>query len=1539
MDDSEGPQAPEWLSAGMAVEVLGEEEGYAGSFSCGMVVEVTGDKVTVEYDEFLTEDETSKLKEVFDTANVFRLRPALPKEQAAVQSFKQLKPGHTVEFFEEDCWWVAIVKEVEPRGSKMKIMLTERNKELVFVMLPETIRRGHVWVPSELRWYRRRVTVNYLRTCGVSGNAAQRAVEDMMAAPMLFIDGGVVPAEAGVQPSTRARRGSALPLTTDVGEDGGEEAGGDGDGGDWAIGAGGRSKRENKSRVVYINGQPVLKENMYDLENGEPSVFAHELGGKGGKARAFGPGVSLTPPARTSGKGPDYLYQGARRAPGQAWSAVQDRKEKAERSAIEGGGGGQGPARNEHNESVRRDRDRSEAHRSIYLKAHVERIRPFISAAVHKSIMDKAATAAKVVSDVLPPEPVMEQPKQILAQMREYQLVGLQWLVRCFDHGINAILADEMGLGKTLQSIAFLAHLKYVRGVEGPHLVVVPLSVLPNWVAEFRKFCPEMRVVRLHVNDEGERKRLRKDVLSNPGSFDVAITTYDMVHSQHFGDAIRNLVVWRYLILDEGHKVKNEETLVSQTMRRIARQHVLMLTGTPVQNNLRELYALLNFMYPDVFFDPTPFDSAFNLTKNSIDDNRLAQAHYLLRPFMLRRIKDEVECKLPPRMETRINCPLSEMQTFWYRRLLLKESSLLAELEGVAVNPRRRGRKPKGFVEEGEGMPAIPSAEGDEATPAPEDDEEEEDAAAVVPAEGGSNKSYQRFMNLLMQLRKCCNHPFMFPDSEPDYDGHSTGEEIVEGSGKMQVLDRLLIKLQERGHRVVLFSQFNIMLDVIEDYLIMRGYKYRRLDGSTNRIQRMIDIEMFNKKGSELFIYILCTRAGGLGVNLQTADTCILYDSDWNPQWDLQAMARVHRIGQTKPVHVYRLCSEGTVEDRIQRRAEQKLYLDQMVNRGSTAAAEEMEALDKKELMAMLKFGADRIFKNDKGRMMSEEELDSLLDRSQMMADDEIKQEAKAKAKAEVARIAAGGAAEPAGADEPAAEASAEPAAGEGAGAGSSGGAEAEAGEQASAVAEVKLEESKPSGSGAGGSGGDEVGTSAAAPAAAAAAAAASQALQVGKCNALEFDAKEQPLSTFMLDGIDYKKLRELQSKGIRDIARDWVSTKRERKQTTTMIEVAGVGQGGISVAHRAARKGKAPVSARQIAGRDYGHMDFCQVCWDGGNLLCCDYCPASMHPQCIDMTMADAAAVKKWACPQHSCATCGRNTAAAGGLLFRCEACPNAFCEDCLPEEHEMVGECDHFKALGQVHPKQACFILCSVDCKKQRIAIQPQLDKLITECIEKGHQKVWMLEDAIKAERDAVEAAAIEAAEMEALRAAREAGAAPDDEALARRLADEEAIAAGRRVRKPTDRSMEQVVVVVVVVVVVTVARALQLLECPNVAAFQHSQQLSNKKKSKAKKQRLQAKGVFVGGMDDDDSDGDYDSDDGQGGGLAAAAAAAAHHAPAALHAPAAPLRTPAAAAAAAAAVAAYAASTFVPGAAAGIKRPASGELQGWGEPKRPA
>ncbi|KAL6759340.1 P-loop containing nucleoside triphosphate hydrolase protein [Haematococcus lacustris] len=891
-------------------------------------------------------------------------------------------------------------------------------------------------------------------------------------------------------------------------------------------------------------------------------------------------------------------------------------------------------ARMAHNKAMRNEAHERDAIRALFLKTHLDKLKMFVTEEVVETIEKESAAAP---TDYAIPEPVQEQPSSIRGEMREYQVAGLQWLVRQYDHGINAILADEMGLGKTLQTIAFLAYLTFDRHVTGPHLVVVPLSVLPNWMAEFKRFAPDLRVVRIHVNDEGERQRLRREVLSDPSSFDVAVTTYDMVNSVHFGETLKHAIVWRYVVLDEGHRVKNEDALISQGMRQVQKQHVLMLTGTPVQNNLHELFALLNFMFPDVFTSSEAFDKAFNLTQNVVDTGTLEAAHYLLRPFMLRRVKDEVECKLPPKVETRINCPLSEFQTFWYRRLLLRDCEMLKQVESEAAARGMPGANP------GAGGSNGGAAQGDEDTAPVQKkgrwaNKQNEDGVPFTSAGPGSVSHWNKMMNLLMQLRKVCNHPYLFNiDAEPNFDGVTTGEDIVEASGKMQVLDRMLQKLKQKGHRVVLFSQFSRMLDILEDYIHLRGWKYKRLDGSTNRIQRMIDIQQFNKPNSDVFMYILCTRAGGLGVNLQTADTCILFDSDWNPQQDLQAMARVHRIGQTKPVHVYRLVSEGTVEERIQRRAEGKLYLDQMVNRGSTQGAEEMEKMNKHEVLSMLKYGADRIFKNDAGRSPTDSELDSIIDRSNMMATTAT---GDVKLEDPVAQAAAAAAVKP------------------------------DPTSQDAAAGAVKSE---------------------------------ADMFTTGKHSANDFNVDAPTISTFEFAGIDYKEIKmQAQNSSLKDLARMFWEERKDR-----LLKVEGDTDKQQQQHQGSSRPALPPPKEgygrrrRQTAGEDYLHCDFCQRCWDGGNLLCCDFCPVAVHPHCLGLAEDEVKAIRKWGCPHHSCATCGRNTAASGGLLFRCEVCDNAFCEDHVPEGYEIMGECEHMQALGQIHPKQACFILCSANCQ----------------------------------------------------------------------------------------------------------------------------------------------------------------------------------------------------------------------------------------------
>ena len=544
-----------------------------------------------------------------------------------------------------------------------------------------------------------------------------------------------------------------------------------------------------------------------------------------------------------------------------------------------------------------------------------------------------------------------EQPSWLCGDvtLREYQMEGIDWLVKMHHLGMSSILADEMGLGKTIQTICFLTHLKLDLKLKGPSLIIVPLSVLDNWMAEFKRFSPTMRCVKLHNSDAAEREYMRKELIKDIDSYDIIITTYEMAKSKNLRHALASQTIWQYVVLDEGHKIKNELSDISIQAAKIRSRGRIILTGTPLQNNLHELWALLRYLCPDVFAEEGSaeiFDKAFDLTHNLVDDDTLDKAHYLLRLFQLRRTKAEVELTMPDKKELKVLTSFSDAQNFWAKQLLLRDSKLLMQVENEMV---------------GTGL----------------DHEDDGNSERAVDA-------WKKLNSLLMQLRKICNHPWLMPGAEDDFDG-STTEEIVEASGKMKLLDRMLKKLFEGGHRVVLFSQFTSMLDILEDYLNMRGYEYVRLDGQTNRYRRRINIDRFNAHNSKLFIFLMSTRAGGLGINAQTADTVVLFDSDWNPQVDLQAMGRVHRIGQKKKVHIYRLVSRGSVEERIIARAEKKLYLDKMVNRDSTRQAMEMEKLGIKEVMKLLRFGANAVFNaaanGASSKELSDQDIVRMIDR------------------------------------------------------------------------------------------------------------------------------------------------------------------------------------------------------------------------------------------------------------------------------------------------------------------------------------------------------------------------------------------------------------------------------------------------------------------------------------------------------------------------------------------------------------------------------
>ncbi|XP_006727406.1 probable global transcription activator SNF2L1 isoform X3 [Leptonychotes weddellii] len=515
--------------------------------------------------------------------------------------------------------------------------------------------------------------------------------------------------------------------------------------------------------------------------------------------------------------------------------------------------------------------------------------------------------------------------------LRDYQIRGLNWLISLYENGVNGILADEMGLGKTLQTIALLGYLKHYRNIPGPHMVLVPKSTLYNWMNEFKRWVPSLRVI-CFVGDKDARAAFIRDEMM-PGEWDVCVTSYEMVIKEK---SVFKKFHWRYLVIDEAHRIKNEKSKLSEIVREFKSTNRLLLTGTPLQNNLHELWALLNFLLPDVFNSADDFDSWFD-TKNCLGDQKLVERlHAVLKPFLLRRIKTDVEKSLPPKKEIKIYLGLSKMQREWYTKILMKDID-------------------------------------------------------VLNSAGKMDK--MRLLNILMQLRKCCNHPYLFDGAEPG-PPYTTDEHIVSNSGKMVVLDKLLAKLKEQGSRVLIFSQMTRLLDILEDYCMWRGYEYCRLDGQTpheEREDKFLEVELlgqreaieaFNVPNSSKFIFMLSTRAGGLGINLASADVVILYDSDWNPQVDLQAMDRAHRIGQKKPVRVFRLITDNTVEERIVERAEIKLRLDSIVIQQGRLIDQQSNKLAKEEMLQMIRHGATHVFASKESEL-TDEDITTLLERGE----------------------------------------------------------------------------------------------------------------------------------------------------------------------------------------------------------------------------------------------------------------------------------------------------------------------------------------------------------------------------------------------------------------------------------------------------------------------------------------------------------------------------------------------------------------------------
>ncbi|KAK0553393.1 chromatin remodeling complex Adenosinetriphosphatase [Tilletia horrida] len=504
--------------------------------------------------------------------------------------------------------------------------------------------------------------------------------------------------------------------------------------------------------------------------------------------------------------------------------------------------------------------------------------------------------------------------------MRDYQVQGLNWMISLYHNGINGILADEMGLGKTLQTLSFLGYLRDYCDTPGFHLVVVPKSTLDNWRREFDKWVPGFRVIVLQGAKEERTAVIQEKLL--PQQFDVLVTTYEMCLRE--ASALKKLS-WEYIVIDEAHRIKNVDSMLSQIVRQFNSRSRLLITGTPLQNNLMELWSLLNFLLPDVFSNSEDFESWFKGKGEENQDTVIQQLHKVLRPFLLRRVKADVEKSLLPKKEINIFVGLTEMQRKWYKSILEKDIDAVNGMVGAS----------------------------------------------------GKKEGKTRLLNIVMQLRKCCNHPYLFDGAEPG-PPFTTDEHLVYNSGKLVILDKLLKSMFEKGSRVLIFSQMSRVLDILEDYCIFRGYKYCRIDGSSAHEDRIAAIDEYNKPGSEKFVFLLTTRAGGLGINLTTADIVVLFDSDWNPQADLQAMDRAHRIGQTKQVYVFRFVTDSSVEERILERAAQKLRLDQIVIQQGRAQQAAKGQQSKDDLVDMIQHGAEKII-NNKETMMIDKDIDEII--------------------------------------------------------------------------------------------------------------------------------------------------------------------------------------------------------------------------------------------------------------------------------------------------------------------------------------------------------------------------------------------------------------------------------------------------------------------------------------------------------------------------------------------------------------------------------
>ena len=521
-----------------------------------------------------------------------------------------------------------------------------------------------------------------------------------------------------------------------------------------------------------------------------------------------------------------------------------------------------------------------------------------------------------------------KQPDNLVGgELMNYQIEGLNWMYYQWYSQKNGILADEMGLGKTIQVIGFMATLVQEHNCF-PFLVVVPNSTCANWRREIKQWAPSLRVVTFFGSSQARDMAYKYEMYPN-GTKElrchIVVTSYEAAADDSCRRTFRG-VNWAGLIVDEGQRLKNDKSILYNSLTAIKVPFRLLLTGTPMQNNTRELFNLLQFL--DNTISAEELEEKYGETTSE----NIGELHDKIRPFILRRTKKQVLTFLPPLAQIIIPLSMSTLQKSLYKSILAKSPELLMALF----------------------------------------------SSKTLQKQERANLS-----NILMQLRKCLCHPFVYSreiEERTDIEAVSH-RNLVEASAKLQFLELMLPKLKERGHRVLIFSQFLDMLDICEDFLDGMQMAYQRLDGTMGSLEKQKRIDQFNAPESPLFAFLLSTRAGGVGINLATADTVIILDADFNPHQDIQAISRAHRIGQKKKVLCFQLMTRASAEEKIVQMGRKKMALDHVV-------VQELDAddLEDKDVESMLKHGAAELFQDDGTADIRYDDasVDKLLDRSEM---------------------------------------------------------------------------------------------------------------------------------------------------------------------------------------------------------------------------------------------------------------------------------------------------------------------------------------------------------------------------------------------------------------------------------------------------------------------------------------------------------------------------------------------------------------------------